>query len=129
MSGALAALVAPSTGRLSITLGVVSANTVGMAGGAVAIAMYGATVFYIDYFHSGGSSPLLRLQLNGSSLAQSFFRRVFVEDATPGSFQLFTSASATFTDVGGGVSQWTWTPSPFWSASDIDEVKRVIFYF
>lgn len=123
MTGVLNMALAPSIGRVTITLATLGANQYGEASSA--IAMRGATLFYIDYL---SAVPQVRLQLQ-PVLSQSFFRRLKVEDGVAGTFQTFTSASATYSEIGGTTSQWIWTPATLWAAGDVGETKKIIFEF
>jgi hypothetical protein len=125
MTGVLNAMVGGlSVERVTITLSSVGANTVGMTS-SIAVSMRGATVLYIDY---NTVTPVLRLQLV-PSLSQSFFSRIRVEDGAANTFQTFTSASATYSVIGGTTTQWTWAPATLWAAGDVGETKRLIFEF
>jgi hypothetical protein len=128
MSGMLGVMVAPSVERLSITLSPLSPNVIGMGSGAIVVAMRGATLFYIDYTHSGVGSPSVRMQMQ-PVLPQTFFKRVRIETGTPNSFQDLASADATYADIGGSTCQWLWAPANLWAAADDGEVKRLIFEF
>jgi hypothetical protein len=87
--------------------------------------MPGVTLIYVDYTTN---TQTVRLQMQPGTLLQSAFSRILIEDATPGVFQSFTSASATFSDLGATV-QWTWTAATLWTAADNGEEKRVIVEF
>lgn len=126
MTGVLNAMVAAGgVERVTITLGTVGANVYGMSGGAIAISMRGATLLYTDYFTT---APRLRFQLN-PVVGQSFFRRLIIEDGVANTFQSFTSASATYSAIGGTTSEWLWAPATLWAAGDVGETKRLIFEF
>lgn len=125
MTGVLNAVIGtPAIERVSITL-IQDGSRYGPDGGSFAISMRGATLFYIDYTPS---NQRIVLQL-APVLGQSFFKRISIEDGVANTFQTFTSASATYQEIGGIVSEWVWTTPTLWGAGDVGEVKRIIFNF
>jgi hypothetical protein len=125
VSGVLAALAAGSVERTSFVCGQISTNNFGMSGGAISFLRAATTTMYVDY---NTVTTSIRFQMNGDP-AQAFFSRVQLEDSTPGTFQTFTSASATFSDLGLGQKQWSWSPSSLWSAANNGQTKRIILVF
>jgi hypothetical protein len=126
MTGVLNAMVGTaSIERLSITIEELGPGT-NDYGDSIVASLRGNTLFFIRF---DDDSNVLLLQIASGGPAQSFFKRMRVEDATPGVFQEFTSASATYTLIGGTNGQWEWSTATLWSAADIGEVKRIEVYF
>jgi hypothetical protein len=123
MTGVLSMVIAPAIERMTITLRDAGGGLID-CGGAISISMRGATQLYIGYSSTSSHDIVLQMQTN---LAQSWFKRLTIEDGAANTFQTFTSASAAYSNVGGGTVQWVWNTGALWAASDANETKRLIF--
>jgi hypothetical protein len=125
MTGVLNAMVgAASVERISITIADLGANDYGTS--SISVSLRGNNLFFIRF---DDDLNTVMLQIASAAPAQSFFRRIRIEDATPGTFQAFTSASATYTLIGGTTGQWEWSAAAVWSAAEIGETKKIEIYF
>lgn len=123
MSGALGVVAAPCVERVSQTLQDLAP---GYGSTTVSVSLRGNTTYFLR--HRPDISELL-LQLSSLGSSQSFFKRIRVESATPGAFEVYNSADATYSLIGGTTGQWVWSVATLWSAADIGEVKLTEIHF
>lgn len=130
MTGVLNAVVGQGGGqRYSVTIGNFSTTRYGYTdvgpSGAISPSTFrGVTIKSVASNASPGQLFIVSLQ---GSRAQSFFAGIEVQ-RTDGTMQTFTTASATFSDLGTETT-WSWANSPAYVWSSTSPSPRIIRLF